>query len=321
MGIDYSPGCEFNTNEAIKQAVQGRSRDQRSSHSRRSNSNWRRAAWSCCRSKASRSCGAGTSSHRRDKRLSAAAARRSWICCADRQGRARRDSRRWNLNSGIERPSRRSSYRPTMTRCSWFANRRTSLLCTVCRASVSLRSMYLSAIGTALPAKRYDKRACWEAFTNSEWFCATERAVDCDRQAGLEPRQRHRGAPPQRRFARRSDDDRSGYGPLRASSVMRPSSRPARARGRVAARSTGCSGNGCRHRDHLHRLFVSWPQRLRDRTPGTAAGTCSRSTSWARAAPGGAAELAARERAVDLGSMRARAVGLRRGLERGHVPR
>ncbi len=31
-------------------------------------------------------------------------------------------------------------------------------------------SMYLSAIGTALPEKRYDKRACWEAFTNSEWF-------------------------------------------------------------------------------------------------------------------------------------------------------
>jgi alkylresorcinol/alkylpyrone synthase len=30
--------------------------------------------------------------------------------------------------------------------------------------------MYLSAIGTALPEKRYDKRACWEAFTNSDWF-------------------------------------------------------------------------------------------------------------------------------------------------------
>jgi alkylresorcinol/alkylpyrone synthase len=30
--------------------------------------------------------------------------------------------------------------------------------------------MYLSAIGTALPEKRYDKRACWDAFTNSAWF-------------------------------------------------------------------------------------------------------------------------------------------------------
>jgi alkylresorcinol/alkylpyrone synthase len=30
--------------------------------------------------------------------------------------------------------------------------------------------MYLSAIGTAVPEKRYDKRACWDAFTNSDWF-------------------------------------------------------------------------------------------------------------------------------------------------------
>ncbi len=30
--------------------------------------------------------------------------------------------------------------------------------------------MYLSAIGTALPERRYDKRACWDAFTGSEWF-------------------------------------------------------------------------------------------------------------------------------------------------------
>jgi alkylresorcinol/alkylpyrone synthase len=30
--------------------------------------------------------------------------------------------------------------------------------------------MYLSAIGTALPEMRYDKRDCWQAFTSSEWF-------------------------------------------------------------------------------------------------------------------------------------------------------
>jgi alkylresorcinol/alkylpyrone synthase len=30
--------------------------------------------------------------------------------------------------------------------------------------------MYLSSIGTAVPEKRYDKRACWDAFTNSDWF-------------------------------------------------------------------------------------------------------------------------------------------------------
>jgi alkylresorcinol/alkylpyrone synthase len=30
--------------------------------------------------------------------------------------------------------------------------------------------MYLSAIGTALPQKRYDKRACWDAFIGSDWF-------------------------------------------------------------------------------------------------------------------------------------------------------
>jgi alkylresorcinol/alkylpyrone synthase len=30
--------------------------------------------------------------------------------------------------------------------------------------------MYLSAIGTALPQKRYDKDACWQAFTGSDWF-------------------------------------------------------------------------------------------------------------------------------------------------------
>jgi alkylresorcinol/alkylpyrone synthase len=30
--------------------------------------------------------------------------------------------------------------------------------------------MYVSALGTALPEKRYDKRACWDAFTGSDWF-------------------------------------------------------------------------------------------------------------------------------------------------------
>jgi polyketide synthase Type III len=30
--------------------------------------------------------------------------------------------------------------------------------------------MYVNALGTALPEKRYTKRDCWEAFTASEWF-------------------------------------------------------------------------------------------------------------------------------------------------------
>ena len=30
--------------------------------------------------------------------------------------------------------------------------------------------MYLNAIGTALPEKRYTKRECWDAFTASDWF-------------------------------------------------------------------------------------------------------------------------------------------------------
>src|ERR1700678_3771867 len=30
--------------------------------------------------------------------------------------------------------------------------------------------MYVNALGTSLPEKRYTKRDCWEAFTASEWF-------------------------------------------------------------------------------------------------------------------------------------------------------
>src|ERR1700722_5636513 len=30
--------------------------------------------------------------------------------------------------------------------------------------------MYVNALGTALPEKRYTKRDCWEAFSASEWF-------------------------------------------------------------------------------------------------------------------------------------------------------
>src|SRR5450759_321004 len=30
--------------------------------------------------------------------------------------------------------------------------------------------MYLNAIGTALPGKRYTKRECWDAFNASDWF-------------------------------------------------------------------------------------------------------------------------------------------------------
>ncbi len=30
--------------------------------------------------------------------------------------------------------------------------------------------MYVNALGTALPEKRYTKQDCWEAFTASEWF-------------------------------------------------------------------------------------------------------------------------------------------------------
>ena len=30
--------------------------------------------------------------------------------------------------------------------------------------------MFLNSIGTALPARRYTKSACWDAFTKSQWF-------------------------------------------------------------------------------------------------------------------------------------------------------
>ena len=30
--------------------------------------------------------------------------------------------------------------------------------------------MFLNSIGTALPARRYTKSECWDAFTQSQWF-------------------------------------------------------------------------------------------------------------------------------------------------------
>src|ERR1019366_392236 len=155
------------------------------------------------------------------------------------------------------------------------------------RVTRAIRPMYLNAIGTALPERRYTKSDCWDAFAASDWFerlDARSRAIAkivLTRNNGIEARRR--------------------CGPDGA-----------------ATRDARTTGDRCGHRQHVHGLPVSGPDRVCDRTPWAASG-------YSRIRPGrpgmrwSASQLAGRQRLVGVEQMRARTLDLRGSLQRSDV--
>ena len=142
-----------------------------------------------------------------------------------------------------------------------------------------------------------------------------------DRPDGPAARQRHRGAPPRARVARRGVRDRPRHAATGASSPTRRRSPPRPARARCAARPRRRSEIDARRRQHLHRLPLPRAHRATSSSGSACAPTCRPSTSVGQGCAAALPNLQLGRLAARVGRGDARALGLRRGQQRRDVPR